>query len=415
MEDLEKSTNKHYCSIIENITNIIVEHILTEIHPHVIIFKGSFGRDEISVKIMDNKCHILSDCEVIVIPNSSIARSLLFDSKKMRDLSYVLTQKLNLKVEITDLEPELKFLINHNMHQKILPTIDNYELKYGSKQVYGSNFLEKMPRFKERDIPIWEGIRLILNRMTEATYHFSFYYQEGGLPKNKVDELFYWTNKIVLSCQDALLILAGKYHYSYRIRNRRFIKIFPRYFPEVYTETPELLNLTIKATSYKLNPERKIYVKDVIKFWFEVTRIVDIVFRYIIKKDMNISFNSYVEFQEKYLRHPNIYKKYYRGISPNPIYQNFRSMIKKFTLAHKLPNVSLLKYLNIPWGHIIYSTIPLVYFAISQENLINPQYLSRSEKVIRLFGRRLPPTRDMYQKWYTIKNILYEEWRNICY
>lgn len=396
--EIERKVNK--------IVETIKDEIIRSVHPKSIILKGSFGRGEASVVEDDGKLKFLSDCEVIVIPKKRIKRG------ELSRLSRELTQRTGLKVEITDIELELNFCIALHLWNRILPTIDNYELKHGSKVIYGENFLERLPNFKADKISIWEGIRLMLNRMIESLQYFSLEYLDEYPSKEEEHNLFFWTNKIILACQDALLILAKKYHYSYKVRNETFQEIFPKHFKALDRQIPNFLPLTVKATEYKLNP-KEIYSKGVVEFWFDVAEITDRIFRYIIEKDMGITFNSYIEFQEKYLNHPYIRKKYYRGLSPNTIYQNLRSAVKILVLGHKVPSIKLIRKNMIPWTHIVYSMIPIAYFGLSKNDRINEAYFERVREIISWFKGLKEPKRNSSDE--CIKEQVPNLWYYICY
>ncbi|MFZ3166847.1 MAG: hypothetical protein WA130_04470 [Candidatus Methanoperedens sp.] len=389
---------------VNNIVEFIKNEIVKNFHPKSIILKGSFGRGEISVIKENTELKLLSDCEIIVIKNKH-KKGIEYS-----ELSENLIKTMGLKIEMGELELELDFCLKFHLWNKILPTIDNYELKYGSRSIYGENFLEKIPDFKAEDIPVWEGIRLMFNRMVESLEYFSVKYFIEYPSKENEFKLFFWTNKIILACQDALLILAKKYHYSYKIRGERFQEIFPKSFTGLNKEIPNFLSLTKIATEYKLNPSEN-YVKDVIKFWFEVAEIVDKVFRFIIEEDMGIKFYSYIEFQEKYLKHPYIRKKYYRGLSPNPLYQNFRSAMKMRILGHKFPSIKFVQKGFIPWSHLVYSYVPLIYFGIVRNNGCDESYLKYVNEIL---GLKSSNDQEISSRYLFIKEFL-NLWRTTCY
>ena len=133
--------------------------------------------------------------------------------EKLDEFELDFYKRTGLKVEIWGFTPTIYLCIPF-LNKKMKPTIANYDLKYGSKVIYGKNYLEKIPSFKPEDIPIWEGIRLLLNRMAEALEHFSI--------DNPSDETVFWCDKIILACQDALLLTIGRYTPSYRERNKIF-------------------------------------------------------------------------------------------------------------------------------------------------------------------------------------------------
>jgi hypothetical protein len=393
---------------VNEIIEIIKNEIVRSIHPKSIILKGSFGRGEITVVENNNELKFLSDCEIIVIPNKRIKRG------ELSRLSSKFTRKTGLKVEITDLELELKFCIALHLWNRISSTIDNYESKHGSKVIYGENFLEKLPNFNAEEIPTWEGIRLMFNRMIESLQYFSMGYLNEYPSKDEERKLFFWVNKIILACQDALLILAKKYHYSYKVRNEIFQEIFPKHFETLEQQIPNFLSLTVKATEYKLHSS-KIYSKDVVRLWFEVAEITDKVFRYIIEKDMGITFDSYTEFQEKYLKHPHIRKRYYRGLSPNPIYQNLRSAVKMWVFGHKIPTIKLMQKCMIPWAHVVYSTIPVVYFGVSKDGKVDDPPLTKAGESLPLLRKLSYLNLNFSPIWESTKRQVLDLWRTVCY
>jgi len=343
--------------INERVTEIIEElkeEIVSRYHPKSIIVSGSFGRGEATVIEEDGKLRFLSDCEVILIPYKWI-----FNRRKISQFEQEFYEKHGLKIEIWGFTPTLYLSIPF-LNKRIKPTISNYDLKYGSKVIYGKNYLDKIPDFKPEDIPLCEGIRLLFNRMAEALEHFSL-----GDPSK---EMIFWTDKIVLACQDALLLSLGEYHYSHRKKNEMFQNLFPNYFVELEGELPNFLRLTTEATERKLNGVMN--VEDPIKYWFDIAKMCDKIFRYIIKIDMGIEFEDYLEFQEKYLRYQTI-RKCSQGFFSQPICENFKSFMKMFIIFRIVPPRALMRKIRIPWKHIVYSAIPLLYFSLVDDKVID--------------------------------------------
>ena len=393
--ELEKKVNE----VIELIKNEIIDHA----HPKSIIIKGSFGKGEITV-LNEDQLKFLSDCEIVIKNNR-------FNACDLSKLAQCLSQKTGLSIEIGDIELELKFCLFLNLKSRILPTIDNYELEYGSKVIYGENFLSSMPKLNSEDISTWEGIRLILNRMIESSCHFSSKYFNNYPSEFEERVLFFWINKILLACQDALLILAKQYHYSYRTRNKNFQKIYPKCFKLFDDQIPNFLLLTKKATAYKLNP-KEMYSKNVIDFWFDVAKIADDVFRYLIYKDLGLKFDSYKMFPNAYLSHPYIRKEYYRGLSPNPIYQNLRSSVKMWTLDRHLPTLKMMAINMTPWLHLVYSSIPLVYFSLSRNGSVDSSLLEKVKYNLSIFKKY---RQFELNSWDHVNEELFKRWTYVCY
>lgn len=386
-------------SLIEKKIDAMLERIRDEVvlqfKPRSIILHGSFARGEGSVIIDTRNPIFLSDFEITVVTSKLIGGAL-------QKLAAEIGKEMDVQIGLWRNKPS-KFY-SYRIRK---PTIENYELKYGSKIIYGEDYLEKMPDFKPAEISLWEGIRLMFNRMAESLKYFSINYKYSEPNDKDKRNLIYWTYKIVLACQDALLLSIKKFHYSYKIRNEMFQKYFPKY-PETLTkELPELLPLTIRATNYKLRPIKN-QSENAIELWFDTMEVCDKVFRYVIEKDMGFTFSNYLEFAEKYQNHPNIRKKYYYGLFGNPIYQNLVSIAIMWAASRKHPSLNMLVNFKIPWIHIVYSTIPLVYFSLSREWKVNEQQLRLAEHRLGVFANFV--FKNNLCSWEYLRGIMYQTW-----
>jgi len=397
---IEKKVNE----VIERLTDEIVIHL----RPKSIILIGSFGRGEAMVNLNGRELKFISDCDIIVISNKYISR------KTMEKVSFEIAQKTGLETGISGIELSIYFMLSRIFPKIWEPSIDNYEMKYGSRVVYGEDCLQKIPDFKPEDIPLWEGIRLILNRMIESLKSFSTGYLSTSASKEKERNLIFWINKIILACQDALLISIKKYHHSYKIRNDIFQEVFPAYFRELSRELPQFFSLTLQATKCRLNPDEP-YSGNILDLWFRTAEICDKVFRYIIEMDTGITFDTYLEFQEKYLVHPHIRRKYYRGLTPFPVYQNLRSMAKMLYCSGRLPRFKSLVRAGTPWTHIIYSTIPLIYFSVSKDGKIDEALLVKAKQRLSLLRKLKPINMGVSREWEYVKKQILDLWQGMCY
>jgi hypothetical protein len=380
--------NERVAKVIEELK----EEVITRFRPKSIIITGSFGRGEAKVVEEGGKLKFLSDCEVILIPYKWI-----FSRRKLDEFEREFYERTGLKVEIWGFAPTIYLCIPF-LSKKMKPLIANYDLKYGSKVVYGKNYLEKIPRFTPEDIPVWEGIRLLLNRMAEALEHFSM---------NGSDKMVFWCDKIVLACQDALLLTIGKYTPSYIERNRIFIESIERFdLPRTQT----LVKLTVEATNRRLNQTFKV-LHECVKYWFLVGKICDEVLRHVLRKCYGIEFKDYVEFQEKYMK-SNL-KNYTTLPFNNTVLQNFFRFSKKEIVKHKLPTLKMLLRAYMKWDHMLYSHIPLVYFGIQEDCKVNVEYLEKVESLLKEFGYKVEVGNGSLKDWLNVKDAFVACWRQI--
>jgi hypothetical protein len=366
------------------------EEIISRFRPKSIIVTGSFGRGEATVVEEDGKLNFLSDCEIILIPYKWI-----FSRKKLDEFEQDFYGRTGLKVEIWGFTPTIYLCIPF-LNKRMKPLITYYDLKYGSKVVYGKNYLEKIPNFKPEDIPVWEGIRLLLNRMAEALEHFSL---DGS------DKMVFWCDKIILACQDALLLTIGKYTPSYRDRNRIFTESIEQFdLPCIQT----LTRFTVEAMNRKLNLASVLVDKR--EYWFQAAKICDEVFRYIAKVRFNIEFNDYVEFQ-KYLE--SGFHNYTTLPFNNAVLQNFFRFLKKGIVKYKLPNMKMLAKPSVRWDHVLYSLIPLVYFGIEENLMVKIEYLEKVFKTLGDLDVKVLANDYSLEGWMRVKNVFTACWRQM--
>jgi hypothetical protein len=406
MEMNSSKGNKAIDEAISAVTNQIVNEIVPKLHPKSILFTGSFGRNEPAAIVNDGNLKFLSDCEICIVPDKYISKKSIERVKsklsKITGLDLTISRSIGLRIYSSLPVPQV---ISCKIWKH---TIQRYDLKYGSRIIYGENCLQKTPDFKPEDIPLWEGIRLMFNRIAEALKHFSI---DSSYTLEEKQELIYWISKIIIACQDALLLSIGKYHPSYRIRNNMFQELFPQYFNELNKELPKFLPLTLKATNYKLNPEKDIYNKSVTELWFDTVEICDKVFKYMIEKDMSITFDSYCEFQDKYLKHPKIRNEYYNELFSSSIYRNTMTLFR----SYKFLSLKVIKRFKTPWKHITYSIIPLVYFSLSRNGYTDGLQLKQARNTMLTFKKLEQTSKDPSEEWRYLKEQLFNLWYIICY
>lgn len=386
---------------LKKVIDIVLKEVLKECSPRAIYLVGSFGRDEAAITLKEAGYRFISDCEICIIPGAYISKEKIF--KIQNNIS----QKTELEVHLTICHgifiysciPFLKFLL------KILwtPRIAMFDFKHGSKKIYGNDLLGLFPDIVPCNIPLWEGIRLILNRMAESLEYLSY-------PLEINFKMLYWISKIILSCQDVLLLSQNRYNSSYSTRNNMFVDIAENFPDDLQCCIRKLLPLTIAATNYKLNPSINIYEKFPKSIWFDVMDICDDIFRYIISLDAGIIFNTYIEFQKVYLNNPRIVKEYYSGYIHSKILNNIFLII---TSPYPLKS-DIIKKLNIPWMHLMFSTIPLIYFCLSRNGAINRSYLDQARANLAFFKVLEKSKSNNLDEWNYLKHQLFIIWQNTC-
>jgi hypothetical protein len=217
-----------------------IEFIVSEIHKLVkskivsIILYGSYGRNEGAFYRKNNKIYVYNDYDLLLIVNDIIP------DKEIQYIKQALLDKLD--VRWIDISQER----TDNL-RKLKPTIFNFDLKYGSRVIDGSNgILNTIPSFKSEQLTLKEA---------EVLYFTRLYTLLGSLRPNAFmdgvegEESRFFRNqmaKAVLAVVDILLLQKNIYHTSYRERVDRLVNMYPL--------KKELIDLSRWALYEKMTP-----------------------------------------------------------------------------------------------------------------------------------------------------------------
>jgi len=379
---------------IEKDLDYIVTEICKNISPISIILTGSFGRGEGTVVQENGKLHFMSDYEICVVCSKLRTRKICsILSKKM-------SEELGIATSISWISPtRLRYNRNRNISIGYTnPSIFMYELKAGSRVIYGKNLIKKNI-IHPSNINLWEGIKLLLNRMAESFAQYSSNDLESYVKS-------YWIDKILLACGDILLLHSSQYHYSYQERRNRLISLLDKKKHSFLTK--EELKYIIKAYKAKLSGNYK---------WFrelnlqKVNQLAEVILRFALRNEMHIVFTSFGLFPTTYLNMKSNFYKYYNinfYYLKGPLIENFIYLIKLINWR-EFPHIKIMYYINIPFHHLIYSVIPPLYFfdLLSKEH---KKYIKNfANKIISLFKGNL--SSDII----CIKREILKIWFKICY
>jgi hypothetical protein len=175
--------------------------------PHLesVLLGGSLGRGEATTVSDASGERLASDVEIYLVGRSASLRSaarLLAD--QLQD------EEAGSEISVAWIHPSaLSKSRAKNLSWRPSRTIRLYELAAGSRSLVGP-----MPQIAPIDpatLPLAEGIRLILNRLVEASPAIA----EGTVDAGR------WVDKILMACGDTMLLAALQYTASYRGRAGR--------------------------------------------------------------------------------------------------------------------------------------------------------------------------------------------------
>lgn len=207
---------------IDDILNQIF-HICEKKRIKSIILFGSAARNELTISSNKNGS-VISDIEIFVL-----LKSLFPVFLKKKKIFYLNID--NYKIE---------FLITHISLIKFLKTPLIYDLKTTGIILWGKDIRKSIWLNNSKQIPQWEGVRLLYNRLID--FELLIWKYKNSIPINKFEE--YFNVKLLIALGEYFMIITGNYSPSYWDK-LKFLNKFINKF--------ENMDYIIEALKYKLN------------------------------------------------------------------------------------------------------------------------------------------------------------------
>jgi len=194
---------EHFFSIITN--------ELKKFEPEAIIVYGSYGRNEGAWIINGDSYKPYNDFDIVVVSNNRISNNIL--KKVVKSIKY------KTGVQWVDLQ----FMSIKELQRLSKKTMFNYDLKFGSKIIYGDkNILKNIP-IKENDAINIKDLEVLFN-----TRLWTLYGSFANLKNlDEKESLFfrYQMSKAILSSVESYLIRNHQYFSSYKLKVKNYCKI----------------------------------------------------------------------------------------------------------------------------------------------------------------------------------------------
>lgn len=341
-------------SYIEGHLRYIVKNILEVApNPDAIVLTGGFGRGEGSVLREGAVVKPLNDYDFVIFAPTR------FDIPEVLSR---LTSQLAREIGIDFVD--IGFMSTHQL-DSLPPTIFNYDLKYGSNVIYGNkDILNTIPAYSPKDIPLWEGQRLLFNRMAGILGGFSVDRFHRELTGTETQYMNNQVLKALLACGDALILLQGEYNHLYQVRQETFNCIFKKgIYPFLTEEDFRLIN---SAYANKLTPT--VSKKNVKVYFLEALPIFKKVF---------------IEFSSKYLNCGGL--DIYRFVNAYASFRSDRNLSlseKGFKFLSALKMNDILIYRQI-WQTVVLSLMDQIYVFLPLILFSMPSY-DRAERLLAM-------------------------------
>ncbi len=197
-EVVERSIQRQLGVAIE----IILKHM--ENPPTGIVLSGGFGRGEGTVVKTKKGVSPVNDYDFLVVTKET--------DVDLQGIGTAIAREL--KMNLVDVGGMGLAMLGH-----LRPTQWAYDLKYGSRVIFGDpSLLDLIPKFTANQIPIWDAIKLLCNRMIGAIGAGLLRPAVFLTSPKRAQWLVVQIDHMLISCGDSFLISSKLYHHSYRER-----------------------------------------------------------------------------------------------------------------------------------------------------------------------------------------------------
>lgn len=312
---------------VEDVLDVVVKEIVGLLGKDIraIVLIGGYGRGEGGVLKTEGGYRLVNDFDIIVFVHNNVRKMEHKYKNALRKLVKEIEPRTNglkqIDIDITNTQ-RFRFIPNK---------VSYYEVKHGHKVLYGDIDLDAiMPEFKTENLPIFDGTMYFYTRGSGLLIP-SVYFIKGELGKKANRENFQIElQKACVAMGDALLLMAGEYHFSYQERLKRFRllntkdSIVPSH---LMSKIPPFYEWGVEG---KLSPsfvwEEGLTAQDMVSKWCNVREVFGEFFLWFESKRMKISFENWMEYSKYIFKH---------GIR-EPFYVKLREICKKCIKAEKM-------------------------------------------------------------------------------
>lgn len=195
-----------------------------------VILTGSLARGEGSVLLRPDGFRVLGDIEFIFVIRPPYDWPVI--RRWVSDLNRRATREIGHGGRVASIEygPASTVFLG----QKIEPGIFAYDLRRHGKVVWGRrDALQELRPFGVENIPRWDAVELIMNRMVELLV-----LEDGGTDGSAPEERAYHLVKIPLDLAGSALAFAGRYVSPYAERHNAFVAMLNS-MPDLRAALPE--------------------------------------------------------------------------------------------------------------------------------------------------------------------------------
>jgi len=283
---------------VEQDMKIICQEILEKIsreNVYSILLTGGFARGEGAIKIEKEKIFPYNDYDIQIISEKETSKN------EIDKISGEISEKLGyrgignfypFKKENQKAKENFYLDLKCNSKEslkKMLPRIRTYELRNESKILYGEEkwgeLRELIPNYKLEDIPLSEGAKLLLDRLSQMIEYYS------TEKRHENEFLTYIIQQAYTACCTSLLFLKKKHQIGYKKAMEILKENYRQDFPELYEKIPNLDKKIEEFVNWKLD-KKKPKKKNIEEEWFICKESLLEVCKYFFSRFLNKKIDS---------------------------------------------------------------------------------------------------------------------------
>lgn len=280
---VDELVEKHLAVAVREITKI--QGVLS------VVLVGGFGRGEGSILLDQKKILPLNDYDIYLISEAEIGEDVLNETANGIEKA-VGSQGFSLyEASAKDFYFDLR-CIQVDKLKTLPPFIKYYEMRHASRIIWGNDYRYLIPDYKPSDLPISEGVRFILNRLSSIFLWNPYMPQRlDGWQDWEHRVFFYDISKLYIECTTILCQLIKVYVPTYQGRLSNLENSWKIKCGSLDRKFPDLINRIKNYTQMKLDP--KLPEKpDYVSIWLQARDDAMGVLSYVLDKKFGLKITD---------------------------------------------------------------------------------------------------------------------------
>ncbi|MEE9542886.1 MAG: hypothetical protein V3V95_03780 [Thermodesulfobacteriota bacterium] len=342
-----------------------------------LLLTGSVAREEGSFLLNSNGCiSNMGDVEFLLVSEAGARGNAVAKEFEIRLKDLLADSGIESDVDVGYVRPDY--------FGRLKPHIFGVELKAHAKVLAGDeSIVEMIPELSAKDIPRWDGINLLFNRMVEQIMRLDGLINGGA---EDIRRAHYHNIKLTLDIAGSLLVFQGSYRTTYLERTRVIGQAVAGIDHALTRETLSGLAVKLKEwTSIKLNPssdeilswngeaaKTEEYRERTLKRWLELVRMVKSLWTWEMNNYLGGSWSDDTE---------TLLKRYQKREGLTSRARGWAKWVSRLRKNGAVPYASLLKLFPIGSPRaLIYASAALLYFSLP--SLLEESALEKNEDSI---------------------------------